>query len=366
MRAGSSVVVQANEVGCDARGARFSTRGWRTDFSRCSVALDEFTSGGPGRDGIPPLDHPRFESPEQADRWLNPREPVIYLEIAGDAAAYAIEILTWHEIVNDEVGGVPVTVTFCPLCNTAIAFDRRLDGVVLDFGTTGNLRDSDLVMWDRQTESWWQQATGEALVGELTGKRLTMVPASLISWEDFRQQRPNGRVLSRNTGYQRDYGRNPYVGYDAIGQSPFLFRGPADGRLRPMERVVTVSLGGESVAYPFPALKERWLIADIVGSAPIVVFYDAGVASALDAGSIAAGREVGASAVYSREVDGQLLTFVWTGDAFVDLETGTRWTFLGEAAAGPLSGQRLTPVVHNDAFWFASAAFFPQIRIWAP
>src|SRR5439155_12800404 len=113
----------------------------------------------------------------------------------------------------------------------------------LDFGTTGSLRFSDLVMWDRQTESWWQQASGEAVVGELSGKRLSMLPAWIISWEEFRQQRAGGRVLSRDTGYRRDYGRNPYVGYDDVSQSPFLFSGTPDGRLRPMERVVTVQIG---------------------------------------------------------------------------------------------------------------------------
>ncbi|MBI4214013.1 MAG: DUF3179 domain-containing protein [Chloroflexi bacterium] len=351
---------------CDRSQARVSLSGWRTDFDRCLVPLREFRGGGPPRDGIPPLDSPRFEGVAQADRWLRPPEPVIFLELHGDARAYPLQVLIWHEIVNDEVGGQPLAVTFCPLCNTAIAFDRRVGERTLDFGTTGNLRLSDLVMWDRQTESWWQQASGEALVGELAGARLRMVPASVVAWADFKRQRPNGRVLSRETGFQRDYGRNPYVGYDDAGSAPFLYDGPIDGRLRPMERVVTVSLAGETVVYPATRLLDRRAINDTVGGQPVIVLLQPGTASALDRGQIADSRDVGASAVYLRQVDGRVLSFAWDGGAFVDAETSSRWTLLGEAEAGPLAGTRLTPAVHTDAFWFASAAFFPNVRIWAP
>jgi hypothetical protein len=159
----------------------FSTIGWKTDFSKHSVPLSEIIPGGPPRDGIPPIDWPVFETVAQADAWLKPQEPLIHFAVGNDVRAYPLQILIWHEIVNDEVGGIPVMVTFCPLCNTAIAFDRRVAGRVLDFGTTGNLRHFDLIMWDRQTESWWQQMTGEAIVGELTGMRLTLLPATIVS-----------------------------------------------------------------------------------------------------------------------------------------------------------------------------------------
>ena len=200
-----------------------STLGWDTDFTLHSVAFDEIMSGGPPRDGIPPLDSPSFVSPDDADAWLANREPVISFELNGEAKAYPLQILTWHEIVNDEVGGVPVIVTFCPLCNSAIVFDRRLDGVVLDFGTSGRLRNSDLIMWDRQTESWWQQLTGEAIIGTLTGHTLEFLPAPIVSWADFKAAHPAGQVLSQETGFGRTYGRNPYAGYDEVGKPPFLF-----------------------------------------------------------------------------------------------------------------------------------------------
>lgn len=222
----------------------FSKSGWKTNFSRHSIPLSEIIPGGPPRDGIPPIDKPHFVSLTEGDSFLKDTEPVIVFEHRGDARAYPLQILIWHEIVNDTVGGLPVAITFCPLCNTAIAFDRRLEGQVLDFGTTGNLRHSDLVMWDRQTESWWQQITGEAIVGELTSKRLTLLPAAIVSWRDFRATYPQGQVLSRRTGYDRPYGTNPYVGYDDINDSPFLFKGRPDRRLPPMERVVTVEING--------------------------------------------------------------------------------------------------------------------------
>jgi len=165
----------------------FDVSGWKTDFGRHSVPLAEIASGGPPKDGIPAIDRPELIRVPEADAWLRPQEPVILVERDGDARAYPLQILIWHEIVNDTVGGTPVAITFCPLCHTAIAFDRRVSGRVLDYGTTGKLRFSDLVMYDRQTESWWQQASGEAIVGALTGLRLTPLPAQIISWATFKQ-----------------------------------------------------------------------------------------------------------------------------------------------------------------------------------
>jgi hypothetical protein len=145
----------------------------------------------------------------EADEWLRPQEPVVLVQVDDDARAYPLQILTWHEIVNDTVGGLPLTVTFCPLCNTAIAFERTLDGRVLDFGTTGRLRFSNLIMYDRQTESWWQQAGGDAIAGELAGSQLTFYPATIIAWDEFRAAHPEGQVLSRETGFGRNYGATP-------------------------------------------------------------------------------------------------------------------------------------------------------------
>jgi thiol-disulfide isomerase/thioredoxin len=344
----------------------------KTDFDKHSVPYAEILSGGPPRDGIPAIDDPKVVSIDKADRWLGDVEPVILVDIDGQARAYPLQILTWHEIVNDTLAGVPVAVTFCPLCNTAIAFERRLDGgsAAFTFGTTGRLRYSNLVMYDRQSESWWQQATGEAIAGEHTGRRLKTLPATIVGWETFKTTYPEGSVLSRDTGHSRTYGQNPYAGYDDVNRSPFLYRGPqTPGQLLPMERVATVELDGEAVAYPYRALEEQRVVNDTVGGKPVAVFWQAGTASALDSSDIAQGRDVGTISTLSRELDrpGEssplVLSFAVENDRFIDEQTGSTWTLLGNAVDGPLSGEQLDAIVHINHFWFSWAAFRPETRV---
>ena len=319
-------------AGCGAGHAETAKRcaapfeigsGFKTDFCRHSVPLSEFQSGGPGKDGIPALARPRFAPASSVD-WLAFREPVLEVQVGGDVRAYPLQILIWHEIVNDSVGGIPVAVTFCPLCNTAIAFDRRVRGRTLSFGTTGNLRNSDLVMYDRQTESWWQQFGGEALVGHYASTKLRQLPARIVAWRDFRRRYPRGLVLTRNTGFSRPYGDNPYTGYDDASSPPFF---PAahggDDLLPPKERVVFLERGRDATVVPFSVLQRRRLVRVTVGGHRLVVRWRAGVASALDSGSIPRGRDVGAASV---------------------TEHGK-------------------PVVFDEPFWFAVAAFRPHVRI---
>ena len=341
-----------------------SPRGWKTDFSKHTVPYFEILSGGPPRDGIPPIDNPLFVEIGEANDWIDDREPVISLEIDGVTKAYPLQILTWHEIVNDEVAGVPVAVTFCPLCNSAIAFDRRLDGVVYDFGTSGNLRYSDLIMWDRQTESWWQQLTGEAIVGELAGRTLTFLPAPIISWVDFKAANPDSLVLSKETGHNRTYGLNPYSGYDQADRPPFLYDGIPDGRLLPKERVVSVSINDANIAFPFLILEQEVVVNHNVGGQDLAVFFKKGTASALDASSISQSRDVGATGVFDPNLDGRKLTFRAEGAKIVDQETGSEWNILGKAVNGELAGSALDPIVHGDHFWFAWAAFKFDTKIY--
>ena len=361
-----AMLAAMSSAGSQAASVPFDTSEWKTDFTKHSVPLAEIMSGGPPKDGIPAIDKPELITISAADEWLTPKEPMVFFERNGDARAYPLQILIWHEITNDTVGGVPVAITFCPLCNTAIAFDRRVGARVLDFGTIGRLRFSDLVMYDRQTESWWQQATGEAIVGELTGTHLVPLPAQIISWDTFKRAFPGGRVLSRHTGYRRAYGQNPYAGYDSIDSSPFLYRGPRDARLRPMERVVAVSVGTDDAAYPFGVLQKVHAVNDTVGGREIVVLFEDGVASALDQSSIAGSRDIGTAAVFERMVNGKTLTFTWNATGVSDQQTGSAWSILGGAVAGPLKGVRLTPVVHGQPFWFAWAVFRPHTRVYQP
>lgn len=339
----------------------------KTDFSIHSVSYNEILSGGPPRDGISPIDQPEFITVAEADAWLNPVEPVIQVSINQEMKAYPIQILTWHEIVNDTLGGLPIVITFCPLCNTAIAFERTVDGEELTFGTTGRLRFSNLIMYDRQTESWWQQATGEGIVGELTGVQLTFVPAAMVSWEEFKGAHPQGLVLSRETGFTRNYGRNPYTGYDDINNSPFLYQGPqTPGELPPVARVLALEFDGETVAYPYDLLSEISVVNDRVGQQEVAVFWAPGTASALDAGVIAEGQDVGSAVAYSRDLNGQLLAFRFEDGNILDHETRSTWDVLGRAVDGPLSGEQLSEVVSVNHFWFSWAAFRPETRIYQP
>jgi Protein of unknown function (DUF3179) len=301
----------------------FRAEGWKTDFVRRQVALAEFLSGGPPKDGIPPIDLPRFLPVDEVD-FVRPEEPVIELIVNGQARAYPIQILIWHEIVNDTIADVPVAVTFCPLCNTALVFDRRVGGNVLDFGTTGKLRHSDLVMYDRQTESWWQQFGGQALGGEHAGTRLDRLPARIVAWREFAMQHTNGRVLSRDTGHDRPYGANPYECYDDVDSSPlFPVANAGDERLPPKERVVFVERGDDAVVVPYSALERKPAVRVVVGGEQLVVRFRHGPVSALDTPAIAEGREVGAAEVLR---DDRLVEF-------------------------------------EEPFWFVVAAFRPDARI---
>jgi len=288
------------------------SRAWtKTDFSKTAVDFAEILSGGPPKDGIPSIDDPKFADAADVDD-LSPTEPVVGLAINGDARAYPLRILTWHEIVNDEVGGIPVIVTYCPLCNSAIVFDRRVDGRAVEFGTTGKLRNSDLIMYDRDSESWWQQFLGEAIVGTRVGTRLKALPARLESWELFKQRHPDGKVLIPTDPGLRDYGANPYVGYDGASL-PFLYAGDMPEGIEPMARVVAV---GER-AWPLELLRRKGRIE----SGDLVLTWQAGQNSALDTRAISEGRDVG-NVLVQRSVDGGLndipydVTFAFVFHAF--------------------------------------------------
>jgi hypothetical protein len=288
---------------------------------------------------------------------------VLALEVNGEARAYPLQILMWHEIVNDTMGGKAVAVTYCPLCNSGLVFDRVVDGTTLDFGTSGKLYKSDLVMYDRQTHSLWAQMEGRAIVGERAGARLTLIPANTIAYEDWKAAYPNGKVLSRETGHQRSYGINPYDSYDQPSLDPFLLRGSPDRRRPPKERVVGVTLGSESRAYPWQLLVKQRVLHDAVGGERLVIFYLPGTLSALDQARMAESRAVGATGVFSPTVAGKTLAFEPVADGFRDRETGSVWNLLGQAIRGPLTGKRLRAIPHVDAFWFAWAAFHPTTSV---
>ncbi|MDH3452970.1 MAG: DUF3179 domain-containing protein, partial [Gammaproteobacteria bacterium] len=343
----------------------FSSGEWpKTDFDKRTVELSEIRSGGPPKDGIPAIDKPKFIAVQQAADEFTAREPVIVVTINGDARAYPLQILIWHEIVNDAVGGVPVSITFCPLCNASIVFDRRHRGQVLDFGTTGRLRKSDMVMYDRQTETWWQQFNGTGIVGEYAGDVLTQLPTRIVAFQDFVESHPEGKVLSTETGYFRDYGRNPYTGYDDIDNSPFLLSEPTDPRLPAMERVLAVSNAGAHRLYPFKVLRSEPVINDTFGDLPVAVFSRNNTASPLDTSRIAEGRQIPSANAFARRVDGKVLEFAERDGRIVDTATSSTWNLLGECTAGPMRGKRLEALTGGVHFAFAWLVFRPDSEIY--
>jgi len=322
--------------------------------------------GGPPPEGIPTIDQPCYLPVDQVD-YLTDTEPVLAVEINGDARAFPLGILTAHELVNGFIGGVPVTVSYCPLCNSGIVYDRQVGTRTLDFGTSGSLYQSSLVMYDRQTQSLWTHIDGQAVVGELVGEQLDFFPTKITSWQQWRDANPSGVVLSTDTGYYspNSYVRNPYANYDtSAGLLAASFQSEEiDDRLPVKERVIGVtSEAGDSVAIVRQFLRETGVVhfslMSEAGEQQYVAFSIAGTNSALDTSRIADGRDVGTVTVFLAEAQGDQLSFSQNdATTLVDDSSGTIWNIFGQAIEGELAGERLTPVVFLDTFWFAWSTF---------
>ncbi|MDP2578231.1 MAG: DUF3179 domain-containing protein [Gemmatimonadota bacterium] len=336
---------------------------WRTDLSKYIVHPDSLADAG-RRDRVPSINDPKFVSSEEAAEWLGDREPVAVLTLGGEMRAYPVQILLYHDVVNDWIGDTPVLVSFCILCGSSIAFDRRFDGRVLEFGYAGLLNNSNLVMYDKQTETWWGQIVGEGLVGDYAGERLDMIAAPVMSFKDFKASAPDGRVLSRDTGFDKPYGEGRLVEYDG-NPNPIkrVFWKDVDVRLSAKERVMVIESGDDIVAVPYEALGERRLITTDVGGTEFVVFWGPGTAS-IYSEVTADGHDVGAAVAYYTEIDGRRLRFKPAGEGrFEDRETGSVWTLAGDAIEGPLAGRSLRPAEAAVHFWFVWAAYRPETRV---
>ena len=272
----------------------------KTDFDNRVIELSEIGDDGNTRDSIPPVREPTYILAAEA-KDIGPLEPVLSVGINGDFRAYPLRILLWHEIVNEVIGGVPVLVSYCPLCNSGVVFDRRVDGRLLEFGNTGRLRHRDMVMYDHQTESWWQQFTGRALIGELAGVTMTPLPARLESLAKFRERAPNGQVLVPDDEGARPYGASPYEGMDTRELPRALqaihFPYPLPDGIRPLQRVVAV--GGE--AWTLDLLRRKTPVT----AGDLVLTWEAGQNSIHDAQLIFRGRDVG-NVVVQRKTDDAL------------------------------------------------------------
>ncbi len=346
---------------------------WDLDEEPSStIPISEIVSGGPPPDGIPPIDDPVYESFDDAAEWLTDDSPVMVVRGEGETKVFPLAIMTWHEIVNDSIDGEPIVVTYCPLCNSGLAFSAEIDGQVLAFGTSGRLWRSNLVMYDRQYGNLWTQFTGESIVGErFLGQELDRLPTTLQGFAEVRATDPDADVLSRETGHSRSYGTNPYTGYDGVDNEPFLFRDDADGRFPAMTRVVGFP-DGDGTAVLLDRVREARVVAFEDEEHPVTLWWVPGQASALDTGTIDDGRDVGQTAAFVAELDGQTLTFepLEAAEAeadgvarFRDTQTGSGWSLAGRAVEGDLEGESLRAVPIDDTFWFVWAVFKPDTDI---
>ena len=345
---------------------------WRTDTSKHVVDLSEFVAIAP-RKTIPIIDYPGFLARDAALDHYFEHEPVIAVDIDGMARAYPLNILTMHELSNDTLAGVPILPTYCPLCNSSVVFDRRVtvngNTRVLEFEVSGMLRHSDMVMFDRQTESWWQQLTGEAEVGHYAGEMLDIIPSMILSVKDYFETYPDGLMLDYHTHTEAEqrYGSNPYFHYDSIGNTPYVKYMDAedvDARLPAMERVLDVHSHKHDRIYPLSEIAKTGVVNDSLDGRNFVIFYHAETVSVLDDEDISKSKQVGSAVAFDARYKERNLYFSRDGKYFRDHLTGSTWDISGHCIEGELKGERLWPRAHSNNFAFAYLAFYPDAEIY--
>ena len=245
------------------------------DLSGAAIPAAEILQGGPPKDGIPSIDSPVFAAAAEAD-FIQNGDLILGVFTGGEARAYPINILNWHEIVNDIIGGKPVAVTYCPLCGSGVVFSSEVGGKTLEFGVSGLLYNSDVLLYDRQTHSLWSQLLRRAVSGEYSGENLAVLPVQHTTWRDWREQYPDTKILLPPEDSGRDYSANPYRGYDKSAALYFPVSPEAPGEFHPKEWVLGARAGGETKAYPFSELQKNGAkkVADVVGGTKIVITWN--------------------------------------------------------------------------------------------
>jgi len=344
---------------------------WKTDIKKHTVKLSEIIIVL-NKGSFPKITNPKFVGKQEADKMFYGKEPVIVININGQAKAYSLNMLTTHEMVNDELSGVPILATYCPLCNAGLVFNRQITvngkTKVLDFEVSGMLRKSDMVMLDTKTESLWQQLTGEAIVGSYSGITLTAIPSMIVSVDEFFTRYPMGQILSKKTGIamaEKYYGYNPYVNYDSKAKPISQFINPLNvsRRLPAMERVVDIYSEGKYKIYPFSAIAKNGVIHDDFKSAKIVAFYKSGTISVMDKADITKSKNVGTVTVFKRFLNGTEYRFKKVNNTFIDDNTHSKWDIMGYCYEGSSNGKQLKIEPHGNHFAFAWFAFHPKTKI---
>lgn len=346
---------------------------WRTDTTIRTADLSEIIVVLP-KGAFPVLNFPEFEGEQDGRAEYLASEPVISVELDGEAKAYPLNVLTSHEISNDSLADIPILVTYCPLCNSGLVFDRRLKfkgkQFLLDFEVSGMLRKSDMVMYDKQTESWWQQISGQSIAGQLAGAELELIPSLIISVDEFFNAYPDGMIMSKETKYEEFYdfyGTNPYKKYDDPSNKPhhpYIDTTTLDPRLPPMERILNIEAGGKYKAYPFSVISEKGVINDSFMGKEIVIFHQYGTISVLDEHEIKNSRDIGSATAFDAFLEGRKLTFEKDGECFRDNQSGSCWDITGRCTEGRFKGKQLKILAHGNHFAFAWLAFHPETVIY--
>ena len=320
------------------------------------VPLDQIVSGGPPRDGIPSIDNPKFVFIQDGGKFLQGSDLVMGLSINGDTRAYPLQILVWHEIVNDIVGNTPVAVTYCPLCFTSQVFLRDIDGQIVQFGTSGKLYNSNLVMYDRTSNSLWSQALGEGIVGKYAGKKLEKIPFELAYWDDWKKLYPDSKVLSIDTGFGRPYGTDPYGSY--YTEPNILFPvSHKDERLGPKEIVIGLEDNGKHKAYRISDIENEKIVNDQIGNKQItLVSLEPFMVRVFDRSAQLENSSSDATILQ--------LEYESSSNLLVDKGTGTKWNFDGKAVEDKMSGKSLTRLSLDEGFWFSWVAFHPDTEVY--
>lgn len=317
-----------------------------TNGEKHLIPLDKIRGGGPPKDGIPSIDAPKFAT-IQGSQFVSDSDVVIGLKINGDARAYPLFILVWHEIVNDIVGDTPVSVTYCPLCYTSQVFDREVNGQTVEFGTSGKLYNSNLLMYDRLTDSYWSQGLGLAVKGELTGMQLKTIPFDLITWGDWKKLYPDTLVLTTDTGFIRSYATDPYGNYYTEPRIMFPVENK-DERLHPKKVIIGLTDGQIYKAFPQDTIESQRAINDNVGDISVLLV------SEFDQNT----------RVFDRTVNGDVLEFEYVDDMLIDVKTKSQWNYDGEAISGALTGEKLKRLSIHPGFWFEWVAFHPETLLY--
>jgi hypothetical protein len=314
------------------------------------VPPELIVNGGPPPDGIPSIDNPKFIQIQKAEEFLEDSDLVVGLNINGDIRAYPLQILVWHEIVNDKVGNTPVAITYCPLCFTNQVFNRTMnDGQILEFGTSGKLYNSNLVMYDRTTKSLWSQAMAQGIGGTFAGIKLERIPFDVAYWKEWKQLYPDSKVLSTDTGSTRPYGADPYGDYYTNGEILFPVSN-SDDRLGLKEIVIGLENKGQYKAFKLQEIEDKKVINNQVNGKPIVLFS----------------LHPFMARVYDPVVNGQILEFNYNikDKKFVDKQTNSMWNFDGKSISGQMKGKQLTRLSSDEGFWFEWVAFHPKTELY--